>query len=88
MLNRALREGDNVLEKKARRAILRQSARERVHVRERAARVLAEKRRVEQTPISRCLLACMVVFVAKTLRAHVFRAIMHGPTGKAEGKNA
>ncbi|CAM9494508.1 unnamed protein product [Laminaria digitata] len=50
MLNRALDEGDDTLEKKAKRAIFRQSARERVHVRERAARVLAEKRRVEQKP--------------------------------------
>ena len=54
MLNRALSEGDEMLEKKARRAIYRQSARERVHVRERAAKVLAEKRRVEQTPALRC----------------------------------
>lgn len=35
-------------EKKARRAMLRQAARERVHVREKAARVLADQRRLEQ----------------------------------------
>lgn len=48
MLDRALEEGDEVAEKKARRAILRQAARERVHVREKAARVLADQRRLEQ----------------------------------------
>lgn len=48
MLNRAVEERDEALEKKARRAILRQQARERVHVRERAARVLAEQRRLEK----------------------------------------
>ncbi|CAM9478113.1 unnamed protein product, partial [Ectocarpus sp. 13 AM-2016] len=48
MLNRALEEGDEVSEKKARRAMLRQAARERVHVREKAARVLADQRRLEQ----------------------------------------
>ncbi|CAM9176459.1 unnamed protein product, partial [Hapterophycus canaliculatus] len=47
-LNRALEEGDEVAEKKARRAMLRQAARERVHVREKAARVLADQRRLEQ----------------------------------------
>lgn len=45
MLNRAVEEGDKPLEKKARRAILKQSARERLHVRERAAKVLAEQRK-------------------------------------------
>lgn len=48
MLDRALEEGDEVAEKKARRAILRQAARERVHVREKAARVLADQRRLGQ----------------------------------------
>ncbi|CBJ33004.1 hypothetical protein Esi_0402_0018 [Ectocarpus siliculosus] len=48
MLNRALEEGDEISEKKARRAMLRQAARERVHVREKAARVLADQRRLEQ----------------------------------------
>lgn len=48
MLDRALEEGDEVAEKKARRAILRQAARERVHLREKAARVLADQRRLEQ----------------------------------------
>ncbi|CAM9768530.1 unnamed protein product, partial [Scytosiphon promiscuus] len=47
-LNRALEEGDEVAEKKARRAMLRQAARERVHVRDKAARVLADQRRLEQ----------------------------------------
>lgn len=48
MLDRALSEGDSTLEKKARRAILRQTARDKVYVRQRAARVLAEQRRKEQ----------------------------------------
>jgi len=54
MLDRALEEGDEVAEKKARRAILRQAARERVHVREKAARVLAEQRKLEQKNGPRC----------------------------------
>lgn len=53
MLDRALESGDTILEKKARRAILRQSARERLHVRERAAKVLAEQRKRELRKRSR-----------------------------------
>lgn len=49
MLDRAVDEGNSVLEKKARRAVLRRQAKERVDVRQRAAKVLKEQRRREST---------------------------------------
>lgn len=49
MLDRAVDEGNSVLEKRARRAVLRRQAKERVDVRQRAAKVLKEQRRREST---------------------------------------